>query len=133
MTKTPLLLATLLFAASIFTGSTAHAGACTDAWDESEAADYCTANVGRVSAGTGTGNCTLGISCSIAVDVDDVSVTYTPSRYTTQSIANTKKMDICFRVSDEGTAGFQADIEVGCPYHYQTDSDTAVSDGLSTD
>ena len=132
MMKPPLLLATLLLAVTTFASSPAHAGACTDAWNESEAADYCTANVGRVVAGTGAGNCTLGISCSITVDVDDVATTYSPSRSTTQTIANTKKVDICFRVSDEGTAGFEATIEVGCPYHYQTDSDDAVSDGLST-
>ena len=65
-TKRILLLAGTILAALLFASPSVHAGACTDAWNDSEAAEYCTATVNVVVAGTGTGNCRLGISCSVS-------------------------------------------------------------------
>lgn len=124
--------AVLLLATSMFASSTVHAGRCTDAWDDSEADDYCSATVGRILAGTGTGNCHLQISCSITVAVDETDTTFSPSRNTTQTPANTENLDICFARSSDAASGFDVDILVGCGSS-ETTSDNAVANGLSTD
>ena len=130
-TKRILLLAGTMLAASLFASPSVHAGVCTDAWNDSEAADHCTARVERVVAGTGTGSCVLTITCSITVSIDGTDTAFSPSKYTTQTVANTDDLDICFKPQSEGS-GFDDEIRVGCPDPY-TSSDDAVSNGLSTE
>ena len=127
------LLAGLL--AAVFASGPVHAHThvvCADKWAESEAADYCsTSGMGTVFRGVGRErHCSVSGTCSITVDVDDESTTFTPGlEDLSQSPNDTANLDICFAA---GTSGFSATVKAGCA-STETDSDDAVSNGLSTD
>ena len=107
---------------------------CIDKWESSEAYDHCSsASVNRISASAATdpGHCEVSGSCSITVDVDDASTTFTPSVDVTESPSDTRTLDICFAEDSTATSGFSATVKAGCA-STETDSDDAADNGLST-
>ena len=124
--------------AAVFASGPVHANflrECTDKWVESEAADYCsTSRMGRDFRGVNRESyCVVSGTCSITVDVDDESTTFTPGMDDlSQSQNSTANLDICFAADSTETSGFSATVKAGCA-STETGSDDAVSNGLSTD
>ena len=114
--------------------------ACTDAWNDAPAASYCTqTSISRAVSGSGWGNCIIEVSsCSITVDVDDASTTFTPSwpsDYTSTGdgvgVNSAAVIDICFASSSSASSGFTATVKTGCA-STETGSASATSSGLSS-
>lgn len=133
-----ILAATAFLAAPALALSPAPAGAtCSDSWNASEAAFWCTATVETVIASSDSssspGDCVVRASCRITVAVDNEGVRYTPSlSSTTLSPADTESLDVCFAADSSETSGFTATVKIGCAAG-ETTSSNAITGGLSTD
>ena len=120
--------------ATIQSASGSYIQTCIDKWESSEAYDHCSsASVDRIGvrAVTDPGHCEVSGSCSITVDVDDASTTFTPSVDVTESPSDTRTLDICFAEDSTEASGFSATVKAGCA-STETDSDDAADNGLST-
>ena len=123
--------------AAVFTSAAVHATnsqtrACVKKWDRSEAKDYCSSAT-MTYVGPHINYCSLSGSCSITVEVDGTSTTFTPSVDETGFPSVFDDLDICFAEDEDAadTSGFSATVKGGCA-STETDSDDAVDDGLST-
>ena len=140
-TTTGQLGAAAILAASMLALAPAHADEatmianCTAGWNSSPASDHCTVTVSIQTVTQGRGwrrECEFSGSCSIAVEIDDVSTTFTPSVDHSREVANAQQLDICFAADSSEASGFKAAVKGPCPTS-ETGSDDAVSDGLTTD
>ena len=116
--------------------SVTYTSSCITQWESSEAYDHCSATVSYTTVtmgGTSTPSrrCELNGSCSITVDVDDTSTTFTPSVDVTARPNDLDDYDICFAEDSTATSGFSATVKDGCA-STETDSDDATSNGLSS-
>ena len=104
---------------------------CIDEWDDSDAADYCTATVGRVGASTdGTaGHCIVSASCSVTVDVDDVSTVLSKVIVKTVPRKKTDDQTLCVGPNAWGTA-YDLFLRRSCESD-EVSAYTAVQNGLA--
>ena len=107
---------------------------CRSEWRDSDARSYCSgATIGASGVGMTPSEwgCDVSATCSITVDVDDTSTTFTPSVDDHFPTADVDDLDICFAEDSTATSGFTASVKAGCA-STETDSGDAVDDGLST-
>ena len=99
---------------------------CVDKWGDSEAYEFCSG--ATVSWWSAESLCRVVGSCSITVNVDEVSTTFTPGLNHTKSKTNIATLDICFDV----TTTVEAHINQRCGT-YQYTSSQATTSGLTTE
>lgn len=107
---------------------------CLNAWDEAPLKEYCSSSrVGYVSASSvGNTGCFVDATCSITVSVDGEDTTFSLSTSSDDTMrwVHMRLLDACFSKSeaDEWTAA----VRPGCKSN-ETDSETAVDEGLTTE
>lgn len=123
---------------------------CADEWDDAPASGSCSgATVSRITTeGDQNGYCTVSGTCSITVNVDSESTTFTPSVDLTVSPDHTDTIDICFKqrespdaaIADTFLGGgddvilgpaWSATVKAGCATD-ETTSATASASGLAS-
>lgn len=112
--------------------------ACTDAWDDSPADDYCTGQtIEVVTGGSTSGHCVVSrANCSVTASVTEGGETATKTLTDTmtgnasQNATETASLTACIWHSI--VDGWNIDVRKSCLSH-QTAAATAVSDGLSLD
>ena len=104
---------------------------CSEAWDESPAADYCS----NTTISVAEEECDVTASCSVEVTLNFTngatdSKIYTPSVDLATSLGKVDDIDICFYTNPSGK--WVAYTRVGC-HSTETAASQAVANGLSAD